>query len=484
MGKRGPHGPNQAPPVDLSGLPEAGGARVIAFIERHLRVTKGQGVRDPFRIRPWQAEIIHGLFDEPRPRSGLIAIPVGNGKTSLAAALGMYGLIADDVEGAQVICVASDQRQAGILFQTARRMVELNPDLAEVECFHDKLYVPRTDSTLTALPAEPASLEGWDPSFAIIDELHVVTWDTYEAVVERSGKREESLILAISTPPADGSKDGVMWKMVEDGRLGGDDSYYFKEYAAPPDCKTDDERAWHTANPALGDFKFLDGMRAARKRMRESKFRAHRLGLWVQHDDSWLPDGAWEACKLDWTVSDGTDIVLALDASHNSDCTVLVAATVEEYPHVWLYGLWEKPPGPAGRDWQVDIVQVEDAIRAACKQYNVRECVADPFRWQRSLQVLEHEGLPMAEYPQTSVRMSPATSGFYTAVVNQQLTHDGNRTMARHVANCHLREGSRGVRVMKDAKKSTRHIDAAVAGIMALDRARFLATNTRGAWIL
>jgi len=69
-------------------------------------------------------------------------------------------------------------------------------------------------------------------------------------------------------------------------------------------------------------------------------------------------------------------------------------------------------------------------------------------------------------------------------VVNQQMTHDGNRTMARHVANCHLREDSRGVRVTKDSKKSTQHIDSAVAAIMSLDRGRFLATHAGGAWIL
>jgi len=51
-----------------------------------------------------------------------------------------------------------------------------------------------------ALPADPGSLQGWDPSMAILDELHVVTDDTFEAVAARAGKREQSLLLAISTP--------------------------------------------------------------------------------------------------------------------------------------------------------------------------------------------------------------------------------------------------------------------------------------------
>jgi hypothetical protein len=69
------------------------------------------------------------------------------------------------VEGAQVLCVASDERQARIVLSTAWRMVELDDDLAaRVQVFKDRLYVLHTDSTLAALPAEPAALQGWDPA--------------------------------------------------------------------------------------------------------------------------------------------------------------------------------------------------------------------------------------------------------------------------------------------------------------------------------
>jgi phage terminase large subunit-like protein len=85
------------------------------------------------------------------------------------------------VEGAQVICVASDERQARIILNTARRMVELDPALDDrVQVFKDHLLEPHTDSTLFALPADPGALQGWDPSLAIVDELHVVTDDTFE----------------------------------------------------------------------------------------------------------------------------------------------------------------------------------------------------------------------------------------------------------------------------------------------------------------
>jgi phage terminase large subunit-like protein len=141
-------------------------------------------------------------------------------------------------------------------------MVELDDELsAQVQVYHDHLCVPRTDSVLQALPAELAALQGWDPSMGIIDELHVVTVDVYESMAARAGKRDRSLLLALSTPPRDGNTDSVMWRLVEHGREGTDPSFFYVEFAAPPGCDLDDEAAWHVANPALGDFLHLDALR-------------------------------------------------------------------------------------------------------------------------------------------------------------------------------------------------------------------------------
>ena len=55
--------------------------------------------------------------------------------------------------------------------------------------------------------------------------------------------------------------------------------------------------------------------------------------------------------------------------------------------------------GARGR--QVPVVDVEQAIRQACRRWRVLEIAADPFRWARSLQLLDQEGLPVLEYPQS-----------------------------------------------------------------------------------
>jgi phage terminase large subunit-like protein len=148
-------------------------------------------------------------------------------------------------------------------------------------------------------------------------------------------------------------------------------------------------------------------------------------------------------------------------------------ASVDQRPHLDLVELWEA----AGR--QVPIVDVEAAIRAACRRWRVLEIAADPFRWARSLQLLDGEGLPVLEYPQSPGRMTPATARFYEAVVNGQLTHSGDSRLARHVANAVLREDARGARLAKERKDSPRRIDAAVAAVMAHDRAAALTGAVR-----
>jgi hypothetical protein len=114
--------------------------------------------------------------------------------------------------------------------------------------------------------------------------------------------------------------------------------------------------------------------------MRENAFRRYRLGQWVALDGAWLPDGAWERCRITSTavegIPDGADVVLGFDGSFSGDCTALVAVTVAERPHVHLVELWEAPEG--SRDWRVPVVEVEDAIRAACRRWRVLEVAAHP----------------------------------------------------------------------------------------------------------
>ena len=242
--KAGPKGTVDCSPLSFAGWPASRAKRRERFISDYLVVPKGVGAREPFRLRPFQREIVTGAF-APGIRTALVSVPRGNGKSALAAALALSEMFVGP-DSAEVLCVASDMRQAMIVLRMAKRMVELNPELEErVQVYADRLVLPENDATLLPLPAEPGALHGHDPSLLVVDELHVVTTEVWEAVTSVSGKRPESLTLAISTPAS--SPDSVMWQLVEHGRRGDDPSFYFREHAAPEGCAADDRKAWRIA---------------------------------------------------------------------------------------------------------------------------------------------------------------------------------------------------------------------------------------------
>jgi phage terminase large subunit-like protein len=254
--------------------------------------------------------------------------------------------------------------------------------------------MPHHDASLYPLPAEADALLGANPTLTLVDELGVIDAEVFEAIRLASGKRAESLLLAIGTPPTD--PESIMRTLVEHGRLDDDPTFCLVEYRAPEGCAVDDVTAWKIANPALGDFLYEDGMATEARTVRESVFRQFRLGQWPTGPaDAWMAPELWASRTNARPIPDSTTVVLALDGSFSQDTTALVACTVGDVPHLDVVGLWEAP-NPADENYRVDVLDVEDAIKEACRRWRVLEVTADPFRWQRSLQVLADERLPVS----------------------------------------------------------------------------------------
>src|SRR5918994_3560105 len=196
-------GPKTA--VDGSPLPLRGPSRrelaVARFATDYIRVPRGHGVRKPLRLRPWQRELVASTWDaRPRPRLAGWMLPRGQGKSSLTAVLALHELLAGE-EGAQVVVVATDERQAGIVHRVASRMVELHPDLeSRVYLYADRLTVPARGTSFQVLPAVPKRLEGLDFTLAIVDEAGRVDQEVFEVVSLATGKQKASVVLAIGTP--------------------------------------------------------------------------------------------------------------------------------------------------------------------------------------------------------------------------------------------------------------------------------------------
>jgi phage terminase large subunit-like protein len=272
------------------------------------------------------------------------------------------------------------------------------------------------------------------------------------------------------------SPDSCMHRLRELGLSGEDPRFYFREYAAPAGADITDEEVWAACNPALGDFLSIDALRSTLKTTRPEAFRRFRLNEMVMDAGSWLEWGQWEALGHPRALVPGEKIVLGFDGSVSGDSTALVASTLGPTPYLSLQGLWEAPSGPPGRTgWSVPRHEVTDALAALFARFEVVELACDPFYWRDTVAEWELRWPGrVIEYPTHTVqRMAPATDRAYAAIAEGRLSHDGNPDMARHFRNCVVRSTPAGDCVSKDHKNSPRRIDAAIAAIVALDRAAF-----------
>lgn len=457
---------------------------MVAFVEHFLRLPKGTGAGELIRLRPWQMEILRGLFGPARqkkgapftrPRQALVSMPRKNGKSLLAACIAVYALMADDEEGAEVLVVAADERQARVVWNLARRMIELSPELNE-QCwiYADRVVYAATDSVLEPLPAEGDRLQGRNPSLAVVDELHVVAEETWDAMALAGGTRARPLTLAIST--AAGDRDGIMWRLTEHGRRGGDPGFFYWCRSAPAGCNLHDEKAWAKANPALGDFLSAEHLRATMRTTREDVARRYSLNQWVGQVGSWIEWGRFEAlADPGRVVPPGTRIVCAFDGSASSDSTALIGCTVEEAPHVFVLGLWEQDGDPR---WRVDRADVLARVAQVMEVYNVAELTADVFGWRSEAEdwAKRWPGRVL-EAPMGASRMGPAVDRTYVAIAEGKLSHDGDERLIRHVAHAVAKRSSYGDILSKDHRESPRKIDACIAMVLAVERSSWHLAN-------
>lgn len=476
--KAGPKGA-----VDESPLPFRtrlkGSAKFAAFCKKYVRVPKGTGAGGALILRNWQRDLVGSVLDvAPQPRMAGWCLPRGQGKSSLMAAWGLYELMTGG-EGAAVIVAAVDERQAGIVFGVAARMVELSPELSSrVQVYKDRLLVPSRGASFVCLPASPAALEGLDYTLAICDEIGRIDREVWEVVALAQGKRERSVLVGIGTPGP--NSDNVLADLRAYSLEHPEDTtQVYREFSAagfedhPVDCT----HCWELANPALDDFLYRDAlMTLLPPKMTEATYRRARLCQFVgDNADPFIPATVWDGLNTDVGIPAGASVVLALDGSHSEDTTALLLGTVGRRPHFQPLQVWEKPKDDP--DWRVPILEVEQAIRDACRTYVVREIVCDPFRWARTIQVLQGERLPAVEFPWSPSRITPATSDVYSAAVNGEFTHNGDPVFRRHVLGATVREDNRGgLRVDKTSRRrNAEKIDLAACLIMCHSRCVWLA---------
>jgi phage terminase large subunit-like protein len=469
------------------------GLDAVDFINTFVTLTKDSiagNAGEAIRLRAWQEQLLtetleldeNGLF---KKRTCYWGLGRKNGKSALITGLGLWFLFNGD-EGGEVYSCAAEKEQARITFGDARKIIEREPELAAMcNIYRDVIEMPSTGSVWRVLSAEAYSKEGLNASAVIFDEVHALQdrkmWDVMQLSM---ASRRQPMMLAATTcgVKSDSTgQDSTAYQLYQYGQKVArgeidDPSFYMAWWEAPLEADHRLESSWVAANPGYGDLNSKADFESMVKRTPEAEFRTKRCNQWVSSQNAWLPSGLWGTLSAQVDVPFDTDIVLGVDGSFSGDATVIVAVTVpkskDEKAHVFLVKAWEKQPTDQD-DWRVDTLDVERTIMEFCQKYSrVKEIAFDPFRWQRTMAVLMESGLPIVEWPSTSVRrMIPATQKVFDAVTEGTLTHDGNPVLARHLDNCMLKIDNMGARIVKESRNSSRRIDAAVAFVIAYDRA-------------
>lgn len=455
------------------------GYRVANWIEKFCYLT-GSFAGQPFKLLPWQRALLidaYALVRDPfgqyvrKHRTICVCVARKNGKSTLAAAIMLYHLVADRADAQrQIIAAANDRNQARMVFDAAKQMVNASPKLSAV-CTVQRDVIRFKDSTYRVVSADAGRQQGLNPSAVSLDEYAFSkSADLFDALTLGSAARNQPIFLVISTAGPD--PDGPFAALCEQGeRVNSgeavDETLFYRSWGPRIGDTVDhlDPEVWRACNPSY-DILNPEDFKAASQRSSEASFRIYRLSQFVRGASTWLPHGLWDSLATEDTLEPGTAVVLGFDGSWKGDSTALVACRTEDL-RVFVLGHWEAPADDA--HWRVPMADVRAALNDALAAYTVRNLVADPYRWEETLDNLEAEGHPVEAFPTNSLkRMVPATQAVYDAARDGRLSHDGNPALARHVGNAVLREDKNGARVTKEYAASRRKIDLAIAMILAV----------------
>ena len=486
----------------------------VNFIEC-LSHTKGTWARKPFKLIPWQEQIIRDLFGILKPNgyrqfnTAYIEIPKKQGKSELAAAVALLLTCGDGEERAEVYGCAADRQQASIVFEVAADMIRMCPALNKrckiLAATKRIIYLP-TNSFYQVLSAEAYSKHGFNIHGVVFDELHSQpNRKLFDVMTKGSGDaRMQPLFFLITTAGTDTHsicyETHQKAKDIMEGRKT-DPTFYPVIYGAERDEDWTDPKVWKKANPSLGITVGIDKVKAACESAKqnpgeENAFRQLRLNQWVSSAVRWMPSGAWAKCSFPVSEEEleGRVCYGGLDLSSTTDITafVLVFPPLDEddkfyvLPYFWIpedsldlrvrrdhvpYDKWKKQGFIHTTEGNViHYGFIEKFIERLGERFNIREIAYDRWGATMLVQNLEELGFTVVPFGQGFASMSPPTKQLMALTLEQKIAHGGNPVLSWMVDNIYIKTDPAG-NIKADKSKSTEKIDGAIAMIMGLDRA-------------
>lgn len=252
---------------------------IIEFIENYCKHSKGKLGGKPFILELWQKAMlasafgfVHKVDGTRKYREVLLIVARKNGKSTLAAAVGLYLQIADGEPGSEIFAVATKKDQAKIIWLEAKRMVKKSPVLLKrIKPLVAEMVAEFNDSFFKPLGSDSDTLDGLNVHGALLDEIHA--WkdkNLYDVIVDGTTAREQPLIFITTTA-------GTIRESVYDLKCDeavniingyNDPNGYKDERILPIIYELDkreeylDPKCFKKANPSIGTIKSLDQLQS------------------------------------------------------------------------------------------------------------------------------------------------------------------------------------------------------------------------------
>lgn len=487
--------------------------RAIKFIELlpHIKGkwAKAQGQARLIQLQPWQKFIVASIFgwidqesQHRRFTKAFLLIPRKNGKSILAAAIGLYMLTADGEHGAEVYCGATSEKQAWEVFGPAREMAWVRRRFRRyygVEVQAKKLTAPPV-SRFEPIIGTPG--DGASPSCAIVDEYHEHANDNlYDTMVSGMGARSQPLALVISTAGSDGtspcySMQQDVQEMLEKQGEGLPEQFGII-FTIDEDDDWKSEAALIKANPNFGvsvgaEFLRVEQRTAIKSSRKQNKFKTKHLNVWVGAKEAYLNMVDWHAAAaVDKSISlsmfAGESSCIGGDLSETDDLTAAVHCmrrTIDGKDHYYFWGRYYATEAKVEeidkyQEWvhdghliqcdgeTIDYEQVEADIIEDTECVVAESFFYDPSGAAMLAQRLAKRDIEAVKVPQSFTAFTAPMREFRRLLAAGRIHHDGNPVLAWCFSNVVAKETRDGkqMRPVKDARAAK--IDGAVAALLA-----------------
>lgn len=441
---------------------------VRRFSELYVRHMKDRWAGKPFVLEPFQFDNmiapVYGTLNAKGNRKykrALFGIPRWNGKSEITALMHLYHMYGEPIYGGEQYAFATTKQQAAIIFDTAKRMINADPMLrAATKVYRNVIEVVETGCIFRSLPFDADTSQGFHPSFASGDEVHVMKdLSMVESMVTGMVGREQGLFVAISTA---GARPGNGVDQLRELWSQDPASYVYWQGATEKD-DPHDPKTWRKANPA--SWITMDMLKSQYRALPLPVFQRLHLNLTSAEGDNAraFNVNAWNACADLPIIDTERPCIIGVDAAPRRDKTAVVLDQRDEngFHNVKTWTFEADPE--AGL---LDFDELKQVLRDLHATYNVSRIVVDPAHLFAIMDELAREGLPVEDFPQHASRMIPASMNLYDLIQLGRIRHGGDELLTKHVLAAGAKEiPPSGWRLTKVSKNE--NIDAAVALAMA-----------------